>query len=63
MQLLNKNSEFVYQEGGWGWVVVVCSGFSLGILIGMINNYSLILNEMERVYNNTENHVVYTGTF
>ncbi|RNA38147.1 monocarboxylate transporter 10 [Brachionus plicatilis] len=56
-----KNSDFIYQEGGWGWIVVICSGFCLGILIGMINNYSLLLNEMERVYNQTENHVVYTA--
>lgn len=59
--LESQNSDFTYQEGGWGWVVVLCSGFCLGILIGMINNYSLLLNEMEKIYNQTENHVVYTG--
>jgi hypothetical protein len=51
----------VYKEGGWGWVVVVACGYTFGILMGLINNYALIYNELDVVYNGTENHIVYAG--
>ena len=51
----------VYKEGGWGWIVVIATGYSFGIIIGLINNYALIYNEFDRVYNQTENHVFYAG--
>ena len=57
------NSKFVYKEGGFGWIVVLATGYCFGVLIGMINNYALILNEIDRVYNETENHVVYSGLY
>jgi len=54
--------DFIYKEGGWGWMVVVATGYCFGILIGMINNYALIYNELDSVYNGTvKNHVVYCG--
>ncbi len=53
--------EFEYMEGGWGWVVVVASAYSFGILYGMVGNYALIFNKFEEVYNGTENHVFYAG--
>jgi hypothetical protein len=57
----NVHQDFVYKEGGFGWVVVIATGYCFGVLIGMINNYALILNELDRVYNDTENHVLYSG--
>jgi len=56
-----QNEQFEYKEGGYGWVVVVATGYCFGILIGMLNNYSLLYNELDRVYNNTQNHVLYSG--
>ncbi|CAF0800646.1 unnamed protein product [Brachionus calyciflorus] len=53
--------DFIYKEGGWGWVVVLSAGYCLGILIGMINNYALIYNELDRVYTGIENHVLYAA--
>ena len=41
--------------------MVATTGYCFGILIGMMNNYSLIYNEFDRVYNETENHIVYSG--
>ena len=59
---LNRKDESVkYSEGGYGWIVVVATGYCFGILIGMINNYSLLYNELDRVYVNTQNHVLYSG--
>lgn len=52
---------FKYKEGGFGWVVVICSGYCLGFLIGMINNYALLYNELAKVYKSTENHIFYSG--
>jgi hypothetical protein len=52
---------FVYKEGGWGWVVVIATGYTFGILMGLINNYALIYNELDVVYNQTENRVFYAG--
>ena len=54
---------FVYKEGGWGWVVVIATSYCFGILVGMMNNYALIYNKLEIVYNGTENHVFYAGNF
>ena len=57
-----EHMDFNYKEGGWGWMVVVATGYCFGILIGMINNYALIYNELDTVYNGTvKNHVVYCG--
>ncbi len=57
----NDHQDFKYKEGGFGWIVVIATGYCFGVLIGMINNYALILNELDRVYNETENHVLYSG--
>jgi hypothetical protein len=54
-------SIFQHREGGWGWVVVLSTGYSFGILIGMVNNYTLIYEKFVVIYNKTENHVVYSG--
>jgi hypothetical protein len=54
-------SNFVYKEGGWGWVVCVSTGYCFGILMGLVNNYALIYNEFDIVYNQTENHIFYAG--
>ena len=59
----NDTSDFEYKEGGWGWVVVVATGYCFAILIGMVNNYALIHNKFVVVYNSTENHVFYSGMF
>ena len=57
-----EHLDFNYKEGDWGWMVVVATGYCFGILIGMINNYALIYNELDNVYNGTvKNHVVYCG--
>jgi hypothetical protein len=56
-----NNETFVYREGGFGWIVVLATGYSFGVLIGMVNNYALIMNEIDRVYNETEHHVLYAG--
>lgn len=58
---MHTDNNFEYKEGGLGWLVVISCGYCFGILIGMMNNYSLIYNEFDRVYNQTENHVVYSG--
>ena len=55
--------DFVYKEGGWGWVVVIATSYCFGILVGMMNNYALIYNKLEIVYNGTENHVFYAGKY
>ena len=52
---------FVYKEGGFGWIVVIACSYSFGILVGMINNYALIYNKLDIVYNNTENHIIYAA--
>lgn len=63
LSIEGKNKDFIYKEGGWGWVVVIASGYCFGILIGMINNYALIYNELVKVHNGTANHVVYSGSY
>ncbi len=57
----DRKADFKYREGGWGWVVVIASAYSFGILYGMVGNYALIFNKFEEVYNGTENHVFYAG--
>jgi hypothetical protein len=58
----NSQASFKHREGGvWAWLVVIASGYCFGILIGMVNNYALIYNGLEKAYNSTENYVVYTG--
>ncbi len=59
--ILNDNKNFVYKEGGWGWIVVVASSYCFGILYGMVGNYALIYNKFEIVYKTTPNHVLYAG--
>ena len=56
-----KISKFEYKEGGYGWVVCVATAYTLGVIYGIINNYSLIYSKFDIVYNNTKNHVVYSG--
>lgn len=58
-----SDDTFVYKEGGWGWVIVVCSGYCLGILIGMLNNYALIYNKFVKVYEGTNNVIFYAGNY
>lgn len=58
---LQEINDFEHIEGGWGWVVVIATGYCFGILIGMVNNYALIYVELDRVYNGTENRVLYSG--
>ncbi len=54
-------ADFHYKEGGWGWLVVVATSYCFGVLVGMMNNYALIYNKLEIVYNGTENHVFYAA--
>lgn len=64
MEVIEKPpKDFVYKEGGWGWVVVIATSYCFGILVGMMNNYALIYNKFEIVYNGTENHIFYAGKF
>jgi hypothetical protein len=56
-----RKEEIIYREGGWGWVIVLATGYSFGIIIGLINNYALIYNEFDKVYAQTENHIFYAG--
>lgn len=53
--------DFHYKEGGWGWLVVIATSYCFGILVGMMNNYALIYNKLEIVYNGTENAVFYAA--
>ena len=53
----------IYKEGGWGWIVVIATGYSFGIIIGFINNYALIYNKFDNVYAETKNHIFYAGSF
>ena len=53
--------EFIHKEGGWGWVIVIATGYCFGTLMGMINNYALIFDKFDKVYNGTENHIFYAG--
>ena len=62
-ELDNIDIEFVYKEGGWGWIVVLACGYCFGLIIGMTNNYALLYNEFDRIYNQTENHIVFSGNF
>lgn len=58
----NSEPEFVYREGGVrAWLVVIASGYCFGILVGLLNDYSLIYNQMIKDFNATENHVLYAG--
>jgi hypothetical protein len=54
-------TDFIHKEGGWGWVVVIATGYCFGALMGMINNYALIYNEFDNVFNGTDNHIFYAG--
>ncbi|CAF0980612.1 unnamed protein product [Brachionus calyciflorus] len=56
-----KPSESYHSDSGWAWIVCITSGYCFGILIGMLNNYALIYVELERLYDQTENHVTYIG--
>ena len=49
------------EEGGWGWVVVIATSYSFGILYGLVNNYALIYNQFAIIYKDTEHHIVYAG--
>lgn len=53
--------DFVHSEGGWGWVVVFAVSYNIGILVGMMNNFALIINKLDTVYNGTENHIFYAS--
>ena len=58
----NSEPEFVYREGGVrAWLVVIASGYCFGILVGLLNDYSLIYNQMIKDFNGTDNHVLYAG--
>ena len=61
INILEKEPEFEHTEGGWGWIVVVSTGYIFGILMGFVNNYALILNEFDSAYNNTQDHIFYAG--
>ncbi len=62
LEKVDEQDDFKHREGGFlAWLVVVASGYCFGILIGMMNNYALIYNGLEKEYNSTENYVVYTG--
>jgi len=53
--------DFVYLEGGWGWVIVMATSINMGLILGICNNYSLVYNKLVIVYQDTENHVFYAG--
>lgn len=58
---VTEEIDFIHAEGGWGWIVVLATGYCFGCLMGMINNYALIYNEFDKVYNGTPNHIFYAG--
>ncbi len=57
----NKDLLVTYQEGAWGWVVVLTSAYCFGIIVGMINNYALIYDKLIKEYSTTEHNVFYSG--
>ena len=58
----NTSPEFSYREGGVrAWLVVIASGYCFGILVGLLNDYSLLYNQMIKDFNSTENHILYAG--
>ena len=56
-----EDLDFDFKEGGWGWVVVIAASYSFGILNGMVNNYALVYNKLDVVYNGTDNHTLFAG--
>jgi len=51
----------VHKEGGYGWVVVIATGYCFGVLISMVNTYALVVNELNEVYESSDNHVLYSA--
>lgn len=53
--------QLLLQEGGWGWVCAIACAFCFGLNIGLINIYSLIYEELIKVYKDTEHQVMLAG--
>ena len=51
---------FRYKEGGWGWIVVIACGYCFGVIVSLINDYTLIYDEFDIEYKDkVENHLLY----
>lgn len=59
----DPEKNFVASEGGWGWVVVLACSYNIGMLVGLMNNYAIIINGLDVAYNGTENHIFYACMF
>lgn len=57
----DPEKNFVASEGGWGWVVVLACSYNIGMLVGLMNNYAIIINGLDKAYNGTENHIFYAS--
>jgi hypothetical protein len=58
-QKKDDSEEFV--EGGLGWLILLATIWSYGVIIGMQNNYSILYLELIQVYNTTKHNVLYSG--
>jgi hypothetical protein len=55
-----QSTETNRNDGGLiGWLVLVAAASCMGIL--STENYGLINNEFIKIFNSTENHVLYAG--
>ena len=62
-KILEENHEFKHKDGGWGWIVMIATGFNIGNVVGILNCYTLVYNKMVNTYEHEENHVFYAGNY
>ena len=60
-EVKNQDELEINKESAWGWVVVLASSYCFGIVVGMINNYALIYDQLIKEFSTTEHNVFYSG--
>jgi len=58
----NQTESVIYKESAWGWVVVLASSYCFGIVVGMINNYALIYDQLIKEFSTTQHNVFFSGS-
>ncbi len=54
---------FRHKEGGYGWLVVICTIICGGITGSISSNYSLVQDKLLVEFNSTDNCAIITGFF